>query len=71
MFLGAELICINCVENGLELTVENVMKSSRQHKRCGTSFLLFVMVVSVIIHFGITLLPIETKWMQIDRKSVV
>ncbi len=65
MYHGAEHKCINCVENGLELNVENVMKSSRQHKRCGTSFLLFVMVVSVIIHFGITLLPIEAKWMQV------
>ena len=65
MYHGAEHKCINCVENGWELNVENVLKSSRQHKRCGTSFLLFVMIVSVIIHFGITLLPIETKWMQI------
>ena len=71
MYHGAEHKCINCVENGLELTVENVMKSSRQHKRCGTSFLLFVMVVSVIIHFGITLLPIETKWMQILLRIVL
>ncbi len=65
MYHGAEHKCINCVENGLELNVENVMKSSRQHKRCGTSFLLFVMVVSVIVHFGITLLPIEEKWLQV------
>lgn len=65
MYHGAEHKCINCVENGWELNVENVMKSSRQHKRCGTSFLLFVMVVSVIVHFGITLLPIEEKWLQV------
>lgn len=45
---GAEHKCINCIEHGLELNVENVRKSSRQHKRCGTSFLLFVMIVSVI-----------------------
>lgn len=45
---GAEHKCINCIEHGLELNVENVRKSSRQHKRCGTSFLLFVMVVSII-----------------------
>ncbi len=45
---GAEHKCINCVEAGLPLTVENVMKSSRQHKRCGTSFLLFVVLISVI-----------------------
>ena len=50
---GAEHKCINCIEKGRELTVENVMKSSKQHKRCGTSFLLFVMLVSVILFFFI------------------
>lgn len=49
MYHGAEHKCINCLERGRELTVKNVRKSSRQHKRCGTSFLLFVMVVSVIL----------------------
>ena len=49
MYHGAELKCINCIERGRELTVKNVRKSSRLHKRCGTSFLLFVMVVSVIL----------------------
>ena len=48
MYHGAEHKCINCIEHGLELNVENVRKSSREHKRCGTSFLLIVMVVSVI-----------------------
>ncbi len=48
MYHGAEHKCINCIEQGLELTVENVRKSSRLHKRCGTSFLLIVMIVSVI-----------------------
>lgn len=48
MYHGAEHKCINCIEHGLELTVENVRKSSRLHKRCGTSFLLIVMIVSVI-----------------------
>ena len=48
MYHGAEHKCINCIEHGLELNVENVRKSSRQHKRCGTSFLLIVMIVSVI-----------------------
>ena len=38
MYHGAEHKCINCVEHGLPLTVENVLKSSRLHKRCGTSF---------------------------------
>lgn len=50
---GAEHKCINCIEKGRPLTVKNVMRSSRQHKRCGTSFLLFVMLVSVILFFFI------------------
>ena len=48
MYHGAEHKCINCIEHGLELNAENVMKSSRMHKRCGTSFLFFVIIVSVI-----------------------
>lgn len=48
MYHGAEHKCINCIEHGQELTVENVRKASRLHKRCGTSFLLIVMIVSVI-----------------------
>ena len=54
MYHGAEHKCINCIENGMELNLENVKKSSKQHKRCGTSFLFFVMVVSVIVCFFIT-----------------
>lgn len=53
MYHGAEHKCINCIERGRELTVENVMKSSKQHRRCGTSFLLFVMLVSVVLFFFI------------------
>lgn len=49
MYHGAEHKCINCIEHGLDLTVENVMKSSKQHKRCGTSFLLIVMIISVVL----------------------
>lgn len=48
MYHGAEHKCINCIEHGLPLTVENVKKSSRLHKRCGTSFLLIVMLVSIL-----------------------
>ncbi len=54
MYHGAEHKCINCIEHGLDLTVENVRKSSKQHKRCGTSFLFFVMVVGIILCFFIT-----------------
>ena len=54
MYHGAEHKCINCIEHGLELTVENVRKSSKQHKRCGTSFLFFVVLVSIVVCFFIT-----------------
>lgn len=50
---GAEHKCINCIEKGRPLTVHNVMRSSRIHKRCGTSFLFFVMFVSIILFFFI------------------
>lgn len=58
MYHGAEHKCINCVEHGLPLTVENVMASSRQHKRCGTSFLFLVMLVSICLHFVFVLVPV-------------
>lgn len=48
MYHGAEHKCINCIENGARLTVENVMNSSRLHKRCGTSFMFLVMFISII-----------------------
>lgn len=50
---GAEHKCINCIESGKELNVHNVMRSSRLHRRCGTSFLLFVVVISIILFFFI------------------
>lgn len=48
MYHGAEHKCINCIEHGLELTVDNVRASSKQHKRCGTSFLIIVMMISIL-----------------------
>ena len=54
MYHGAEHKCINCIEHGMDLTVENVRKSSKQHKRCGTSFLFFVLFISIIVCFFIT-----------------
>lgn len=53
MYHGAEHKCINCIEKGAPLTVREVMRCSKQHRRCGTSFLLFVMFVSVILFFFI------------------
>lgn len=50
---GAEHKCINCIEKGRPLTVHNVMRSSRLHKRCGTSFMFLVMFVSIILFFFI------------------
>ncbi|MDO5410665.1 MAG: DUF1385 domain-containing protein [Lachnospiraceae bacterium] len=61
MYHGAEHKCINCIEHGLELNVENVRKSSKQHKRCGTSFLLFVMLVSIVLFMFI---QTDTIWMR-------
>ena len=49
MYHGAEHKCINCIEHGHVLNVHNVKKSSRLHRRCGTSFLLIVMIVSVVL----------------------
>ncbi len=47
MYHGAEHKCINCIEDGKELNVENVRSSSRLHRRCGTSFLFLVMFISI------------------------
>ena len=58
MYHGAEHKCINCIESGMDLNVENVRKSSRQHKRCGTSFLLIVMFISILIFM---LLPVKSR----------
>ncbi|MCR4740647.1 MAG: DUF1385 domain-containing protein [Lachnospiraceae bacterium] len=49
MYHGAEHKCINCIETGNALTVENVMRASRQHKRCGTSFMFLVVFISIIL----------------------
>ncbi|MDE7223209.1 MAG: DUF1385 domain-containing protein [Acetatifactor sp.] len=53
MYHGAEHKCINCIERGRPLTVRNVKRSSRQHKRCGTSFIFFVFIVSIVLFFFI------------------
>ncbi len=49
MYHGAEHKRINCIEHGLDLTVENVRASSKEHKRCGTSFIVFVVIISVVV----------------------
>ena len=61
MYHGAEHKCINCIEHGMELNVDNVLKSSRLHKRCGTSFLFLVMAISIIF----ILIPVQQPVMKI------
>ncbi|SER47452.1 DUF1385 domain-containing protein [Butyrivibrio fibrisolvens] len=58
---GAEHKCINCIESGLPLTVSNVKRSSRFHKRCGSSFILFVLVVSIILFMFINTESVAMK----------
>lgn len=62
MYHGAEHKCINCIEHGLSLTVDNVRISSRQHKRCGTSFLFFVLAISIIL---LMLIQVESPLMRV------
>lgn len=68
MYHGAEHKCINCIEHGMPLTVENVMKSSKEHKRCGTSFLLIVMVISIL--FFLVIRP-ETLWLRLVSRILL
>ena len=68
MYHGAEHKCINCIEHGLPLAVENVMKSSKEHKRCGTSFLLIVMVISIL--FFLVIRP-ETLWLRLVSRILL
>lgn len=68
MYHGAEHKCINCIEHGMELTVENVRKSSKQHKRCGTSFLLIVMVISILFFMVVR---VDTLWLRIASRIIL
>ncbi len=62
MYHGAEHKCINCLESGKDLTVENVMEATRFHKRCGTSFLFIVMIVSILVFMCIRT---DTVWLRL------
>ncbi len=62
MYHGAEHKCINCVEAGLPLTVENVRKSTRFHKRCGTSFIFIVFIISVFVFMFINF---DNTWLKL------
>ena len=68
MYHGAEHKCINCIEHGMELNVENVRRSSKEHKRCGTSFLLIVMVISILFFMVVR---VDTIWLRIVSRIVL
>ncbi len=61
MYHGAEHKCINCIEHGRSLTVDNVRRSSKEHKRCGTSFMLNVMLISILLFMVIDVENIAVK----------
>jgi len=68
MYHGAEHKCINCIEHGLELNVENVMKSSKEHKRCGTSFIIIVMMISILFFMVIR---VDNLWLRAVSRVVL
>ena len=68
MYHGAEHKCINCIEHGMELNVENVRRSSKEHKRCGTSFLLIVMVISILFFMVIR---VDNLWLRIVSRILL
>lgn len=64
---GAEHKAIHCIENGKELTVENVKSFTTLHPRCGTSFLIIVLAVSIVVFSFVTW---SSVWMRIVLKLV-
>ncbi len=68
MYHGAEHKVINCIENGYELTVENARKQTKEHKRCGTSFLLYVVVISFIVFLFIQM---DALWLRMLLRIVL
>ena len=68
MYHGAEHKAINCIENGLELTPENVRRQSRYHKRCGTNFLFIVIFLSIIFFM---FLHFDNMWLRIISRIVL
>ena len=68
MYHGAEHKCINCIEHGLPLTVDNVRGSSKEHKRCGTSFLLIVVVISTLVFMFV---KTDTLWLRLVSRILL
>ncbi len=65
---GAEHKCINCIEHGMTLTVDHVRENSRFHKRCGTSFLILVMVISILFFMVIR---VDHVWLRMLSRIVL
>ena len=68
MYHGAEHKTINCFESDMELTVENVRKSTRFHKRCGTSFLVIVILISILVFLFV---PTNDFWLRILYRVIL
>ena len=68
MYHGAEHKSINCIENGLELTVENVRRQSKHHRRCGTSFLFIVIFLSIIFFM---FLHFDNMWLRLLSRIIL
>ena len=68
MYHGSEHKCINCIESGKDLTVDNVMSSSKEHRRCGTSFIFFVLLISIIFCMFIR---VDTWWLRLVIRLLI
>jgi uncharacterized protein YqhQ len=68
MYHGAEHKCINCIEHGMTLTVDHVRASSKQHKRCGTSFLIIVMIISILFFMVIR---VPNVWLRMVSRILL
>lgn len=68
MYHGSEHKCINCIESGKPLTVDNVMASSKEHRRCGTSFIFFVLLISIIFCMFIR---VDTWWLRLVIRLLI
>ena len=68
MYHGAEHKCINCIEHGMTLTVDHVRASSKQHKRCGTSFLIIVMLISILFFMVVR---VDNVWLRMVSRIIL
>ena len=68
MYHGSEHKCINCIEHGKTLTVDHVRESSKQHKRCGTSFLIIVMLISILFFMVVR---VDNVWLRILSRIIL